>query len=145
MKGLKNKAKKYMGKQIKRGVAFAKKRYTTKGKANVGAIVKDVMMLKRMINVEKKRVDNSLLVPASFGASAGAGVSGYYATIITPSIAQGLTGATRNGNSLKITSACIDLFFGQSVNTVNQVKIRYTLFDRVLSRCCCCEIDPFSL
>jgi hypothetical protein len=124
--------KKYAKKVGKRIVRAVKKRYVRKGGPNMKNIISDVKMLKSLVNVEKKRVDNFISLPVSFGASAGAGtLSGHFIAIVTPSIVQGITGNQRNGNSIKLTSACMDIFFGQSVNTVNQIKIRWTLICKV--------------
>jgi hypothetical protein len=108
-----------------KGKRAFKKRYVSKGGPNVKNIYKDVMMLKSLVNVEKKRVDFFPALPVSFGQTAGAGLSGAYASNISPVIAQGLTNSTRNGNSLKLVSACVDIQFAQSVNTVNAIKIKY--------------------
>lgn len=118
------------GKYVKKQVARAKKRYVKKGNLNFKNIEKDVMMLKRLVNVEKKRVDFSPGAPISFGATAGAGVSGAYSSGLSPVIPQGTSGATRTGNSIKLVSGCLDIQFNQSVNTVNQVKIRYAVVCR---------------
>lgn len=126
----KSKAIKYAKKQGGRLFRAAKKRYVSKGSPNIKNITKDVMMLKKLVNVEKKRVDVNTAGPISFGATAGAGVTGAYSANVGPSIAQGLTGATRTGNSVKLVSACMDIQFNQSVNTVNQVRIRYALVVR---------------
>lgn len=85
------------------------------------------MMLKSLVNVEKKRIDVTPGGPTTFGQTAGAGVTGAFAVIVTPSIPQGLTGATRNGNSLKLVSCVLDLYFNQSVNAVNGSKIKWHL------------------
>jgi len=120
------KALAYAKKQGGRALRAAKKRYVTKGKGpNVKNIYKDVMMLKSLVNVEKKRIDFSPALPVSLGATAGAGVTGAYASLISPTIPQGLTGSTRTGNSLKLVSGCLDIQFAQSVNTVNAIKIKY--------------------
>jgi len=125
-KGLKKGARRF----AKKVGVMAKKRYVKKGGPNVRNIYKDVMMLKGLVNAEKKRLDVAITTPASFGATAGAGVTGLFAQNITPLIAQGVTGSTRNGLSVKLVSGCLDLQFAQSVNTVNQVRIRYFLVCR---------------
>lgn len=121
------KAKKYARGVAKRGMRMAKKRYVTKGGPNVKNIANDVMMLKSLLNVEKKRVDVTVAA-TSFGQTNGVGVSGGSCLILTPTIAQGTTGATRNGNSVKLVSGCLDVYLNQSVNTINQLKIRYCIF-----------------
>lgn len=125
-KALKKRARRF----VKKIGAAAKKRYVKKGGPNVRNIYKDVMMLKGLVNAEKKRLDVNITTPASFGATAGAGVTGLYAVNVTPLISQGVTGSTRNGLSVKLVSGCLDIQFGQSTNTNNQVKIRYFLVCR---------------
>lgn len=130
MKDYKTIAKKYVKKQGKRAYKAAKARYVTKGGPNVANIYKDVMMLKALVNVEKKRSDNTSTGAIGFGQTAGVGVTGAFSQQINPTIAQGLTGATRTGNSVKLVSGCLDMYFNQSVNTINQVKIRWILVCR---------------
>lgn len=113
-----------IGKKI---LKVAKKRYVKKGAPNMKNIMSDVKMLKSLVNVEKKRVDYTVSA-RTFGQTAGAGVNAYFSEQITPAIPQGITGSTRNGNSIKITSACVDLAFSQSVNAVNNVKIRWLMY-----------------
>jgi len=124
------KAGKIVRRVAKAGMAAAKKRYVKKGGPNVKNIYNDVMTLKRLMNAEKKRLDVSITTPVSFGATAGVGVTGLYAVNITPLIAQGAQGNQRNGLSVKLVSGCMDIQFGQSVNTNNQVRIRYFIVCR---------------
>lgn len=124
------KVRRFAKRVVRAGVAAAKKRYVKKGGPNVKNIYKDVMTLKRLMNVEKKRFDVAITTPVSFGATAGAGLTGLYAVNITPLIPQGAGGAQRNGLSVKLVSGCMDIQFGQSTNTNNQVKIRYWIVCR---------------
>ena len=116
---------KYVKKQAKRAYGAAKKRYVRKGGPNMRNIVSDVKMLKRLVNVEKKRVDynfgGSYLAVAQYNGL----LTGAASADVTPIIAEGITGNTRNGLSVKLTSCCIDLFFKQQVNTINGLKIRW--------------------
>lgn len=126
MPGIRNRAKNYVKKQAKRAVGYAKKRYVKKGGPNMKNIYKDVMMLKSLVNIEKKKIDVTLAA-TTFGQTSGAGVTGGISRDFTPVIAQGITGLTRNGNSVKLVSGCLDLYFNQSVNAVNGGKIRWAL------------------
>lgn len=102
-KGVRKAARKARGKVIKR--------YFGKGYApKVNKIVSDVARLSKMINAEKKVIDVN---PASanfahFG-NAGATVDGAYCVDVTPAITQGITRSTRNGNSVKLYTACMDI------------------------------------
>lgn len=108
----------------------AKKRYVKKGGPNVKNIYKDVMMLKGLINVEKKRIDYTSGLPASFAEISGAGNSGAAVLNITPVAPQGITNSTRNGNSIKLVSGCLDVQFAQSINATNAIRYRYAIVCR---------------
>lgn len=119
------------GKIVKRTI---KKRYTKgkKGKKtlNIRAISKDVMMLKNLVNVEKKRVDVFTGTALGVGQTSGAGITGASCVQINPVIAQGITNGTRNGNSVKLVSCYLSLQVAQQANTVNDLKLRYYVICR---------------
>jgi len=98
-----------VAKKVKRAV---KRRYVTKtGKGlRVGRIAKDVMMLKKMINAEKKTYADKLSSAITVG-QVGGNTSGHQIIDVTPLPAQGTTSATRNGNSIKLTSAYYEFYF----------------------------------
>lgn len=108
-----------------KGKRAFKKRYVKRGGPNVANIYKDVMMLKSLVNVEKKRFDTTSAGPLTIGQTAGVGVSGGVCVNVSPAIAEGITGSTRNGLSFKIVSCCLDMYFNQSVNATNAVKIKW--------------------
>jgi len=116
-------------KRVKRGVRkvtkFAKKvnrHPVTKGIANIAKIAQMV----KLLNVEKKRVDfNYAGSFLSLGQYNTALATGALATAMTPTISQGITGSTRNGNSIKLVSCCLDLFVSQQANTINAMKLRW--------------------
>lgn len=103
---------------------MAKKRYS-----NRSNIAKDVAMLKSLVNVEKKRVDKTISVPQVFGQRNGS-ADGFHCNVITPVIPQGLTGSTRNGNSVKLTSGVLDFAIYQQGNTINNLKIKLWILCR---------------
>jgi len=125
---------KKMKKYAKQSRPYIKKtlkaRYMYKGGANVNQIAKDVMMLKHLVNVEKKRVDRTISTAVNFAQYATAGVTGAYSAVITPIIAEGVTGQTRNGLSVKLVSACLDIQFGQQANQAANLKIKWYLVMR---------------
>ena len=86
-------------------------------------------MLKSLINVEKKRKDRSLSSPTQLAQYASAGAAGYFCNDITPSIAQGVGASQRTGNSVKLTSMCLDIQFKQDSATKNQVMLRYYILN----------------
>lgn len=111
----------------------ASRRYLTKGKKKslkLRQIGKDVMMLKHLVNVEKKRFDVTVSTSSNLAQYSGAGVSGQYSQIITPYPLEGVTGNTRIGNSIKIVSACIDLQFAQQSACVNHLKCKWFIVCR---------------
>jgi len=119
------KAKKYVKKVGKKVYALAKKRYVTKGYPNMKNIVSDVKMLKHLVNIEKKRSDITVSTATALGQTFGAGVSGAYASIIAPTILEGVTQGARVGLSVKVVSGCLDIQFAQQTSTVNNLKLQY--------------------
>lgn len=95
------------------------KQLITKG---VPQLAKDVLMMKRMLNAEKKRVTVGT-ANTSFG-QVNANVSAYIASDITPVPAQGLTASTRTGASIKLTSAYLKFQVYHQSSTTQPVKIR---------------------
>lgn len=83
----------------------------------------------RLLNVEKKRVDVAQGNGVTFAQFAGAG-TGLYASDITPTPAEGITGSTRNGLSLKLVSACMDIQINQSASTINEFRYKWFIVCR---------------
>lgn len=123
MVNYKKNVKRFVKKVAKKGYAMAKKRYVTKGSPNIKNIVKDVKMLKHLVNIEKKRSDITVIIAQPFGR-ANAGADGAYHAIISPTIIQGITGDERIGNSIKLVSGCLDVSIEQQVNTLNSIKMK---------------------
>lgn len=89
----------------KKAVGFVKKYHKPiMTAAGVAYQAYKVAQLAAMINAEKKRINSSLQTVAFASLNGGTG-SGFYAADITPNPAEGLTSATRNGNSIKLTSS----------------------------------------
>lgn len=100
-------ARKVRGKAIKR--------YFNKGyKPKIGQMASDIARLQKMVNAEKKVIDVN---PASGNfalyGNAGATLDGAYCVDVTPAIAQGVTRSTRNGNSVRLHTACMDIRIDQ--------------------------------
>lgn len=105
-----------------------KKRYTTKsGGANYKQIAKDVMMLKSMVNAEKKNADLTDTTQYAFAQNLGA-LSGAYTSSIIPTMAQGIGEDNRIGDSVKI---CSYVFQAEvetnSFNTIQDTKYKLYL------------------
>lgn len=94
--------KKFVKKAKKAVVGAVKKRYVKRGYVNVRKIARDVMMVKRMINAEKKTFSVNLNNQV-FGQVIG-NSQGFHSNDITPTPAIGSGGSQRNGNSIKICS-----------------------------------------
>jgi len=94
----------------------------TKGVASIAKIAQAV----KLFNVEKKRSDITYS-NQNFGQFNNVGVGGALCLAMTPTIIQGISGNTRNGNSLKLVSACLDIQFAQQASALNNSKIRWHL------------------
>ena len=107
------------GKVVKKA---AKGRYAPKGKINYAKIAQDAAKLVKLMNVEKKYITHTN------NAFAFAQTS-FASFTITPGIAQGITGNTRNGNSLKLVSARADFQIKTQASTVNAFKYKYYIIN----------------
>jgi len=98
--------KKFLKRTVSKAKKYVKKRYgLNKASSGIkyGQMANDVMMLKRMVNAEKKAYEiksGLLLAGQVFGNN-----SATVCLDITPMIAQGVTSSTRNGTSVKLHSA----------------------------------------
>lgn len=123
---------KRVGKFVGRGAVMVakavRKRYVKKRQPRMVNIIKDLAMLKHLVNVEKKRFDFTLTTQnvAQFNSAA----TGAYCVQITPTPAEGITGSTRIGLSVKLVSACIDIKFSQQASALNDIKYRWFILCR---------------
>jgi len=119
-------------KSVKKAFKYAKrslrKRYVKrngkKSSLNLGRIASDVMMLKNMVNAEKKRfsifsADNSQLL-----SQVAINNSGHYIQDITPTPSQGANGSQRNGNSIKLHSCMLKAQIQQMSATSSPISGR---------------------
>lgn len=86
-------------------------------------IVKDVMMLKSLINVEKKRIDTKICNVTPFG-QCNINADAYLYGDITPAIVQGLGVAERTGGSVKLTSMSFNFQAISQVNLQTALKFK---------------------
>lgn len=87
----------------------------------VPQMAKDIVMLKNMLNVEKKQKENT------YSATVGQvdiNNSGAYTVDITPIFSQGITYTTRNGRSIKLTGATLHWQFQEQTAQLVRMKIR---------------------
>lgn len=106
-----------IGRFVKRGWSAYKK-----NRGTIGQLVRDVAMVKSMVNAEKKYV--AFTESFNFGSLYNAGSGHWVQSLI--SLSQGTTAATRTGNSVKATSLQYALQIAPMTNTTN--RIEYTIF-----------------
>lgn len=152
-----NVKKAFTGKKNQKRYRTAKKTVKTAGKIygktmkyasaiNAAATLASAGM--RLMNIEKKRIDNKITAPLSFAKFNNFAVaptaSGAFTRDITPVISEGITGSTRNGLSVKLVSACMDIQINQSASTVNAFKYKYYIVCRPDSTVFQTAIDVFN-
>lgn len=99
--------RKFAAKAYRGAKKSVKKRYGLNKKSKgvkFGNMASDVMMLKKMINAEKKAFAATFPL-AAMGQSFGATLGGALIYDITPLLDQGVGASQRTGNSVKLTSA----------------------------------------
>lgn len=114
------KAGQYAGKAIK-------SRYYPNKKLNVGQIVRDVAMVKKLMNVEKKR----WILSASnqpVGQVLG-NLSGYYQTDLTPFCTSGVGYNQRTGSSLKVVSYHMQMQFISQSAAVGRTNFKILIME----------------
>jgi len=93
-------------------------------------IVKDLAMLKHLVNIEKKRIDVTQSTAVAFAQSNTTGVSGAYSALLSPKPDEGVAQGQRIGQSIKLVSGCLDMQITQQANTLNALKVKYWLVKR---------------
>lgn len=109
-------------------LSAAKERYGTFTDPKLANIWKDVMMLKSVINSEKKRIR---IASASQQAvsQVNANASGHWALDVTPQPAQGITMSTRNGASIKLHSSYMKFQFYQQTANVHPMRLKLYIIE----------------
>lgn len=117
------------GKQIRK---VTRQRYGSWRRPNLGALAKDVLQLKNVINAEKKRYDI-----ASFSTATQLGQYAWNGTVnanayihldITPSPSQGTSNSSRNGSSIKLSSSYMQFMLYQQANTAHPMRVCFEIF-----------------
>lgn len=119
-RGVKRVARK-VGKTIK-GRYFKGKGYR---KPRVGNIVRDVLLLKKMVNAEKKRLLGNW--SGVVGQVAGATGSGHLLLDITPNPGQGVGYNQKSGSSIKWHSSHYDFQITAMANNLNGMRLKFQL------------------
>lgn len=102
-----------------------KNRYTDNKGIKFAQVAKDVMMIKSLINVEKKRVVTNSTAGTNMIGQCDNTSSGHYLLDCTPAPAQGLGYNQRTGNSIKWTSSHYDIQVVQQSATAAPIKLKY--------------------
>lgn len=114
-------------KKVKRKVGQAvTKRYYGNKKLNVGQIVKDVAMVKRLMNVEKKRFN--LQSSANPVGQVFGNIDGWYCVDITPAMAEGVGYAQRTGASIKMTGYHLTAQFVQQSGSLGRQNFKIFIY-----------------
>lgn len=123
--------KKYVKRVAKKVGTAAKKRYF-KGKGytrpNISTMLRDVALLKRSLNVEKKNVEFIETQDTAIGQYSGTADTGQLITDITPVLAQGVGYNQRTGNSVKLVSMSLQGQIKQQTATRHPMRIKVCLF-----------------
>lgn len=107
----------------KTGKRLVKKRYGTLRKPKIGQIVKDISLLKKVINAEKKRFQTAATSGYSIGQCDGVNTN-FSIFDITPNPASGSAYNQRTGASIKLHAMHGDFMFKQMSNTSSPIKIK---------------------
>lgn len=97
-----------------------------KGKLSTTRLIKDVNMLKKMLNSEKKRVIQTNRDQA-VGQLANATGSGHFLLDVTPLPSQGTGYNQKTGNSIKVNSTHIDFQIAGQLNNISGCKLKFQL------------------
>ena len=91
-----------------------------KGRVSLSRVIKDVGILKSMVNSEKFRLETK--VDGLGVAQVNVNASGHYIVDVTPVPPQGDGYNNRQGNSIKLHSSHYDFFFKSKVLTLARLK-----------------------
>jgi len=103
----------------------AKRVYNRYSKGGMGQLVKDVGMLKAMVNTEKKYYEG--VYSNSFGQTLG-NATGAILLDITPTPTQNVAYNGRTGQSLKLVSAQLNIILNNQINQQCDTRIRFEVY-----------------
>ena len=121
--------KKYAKKAYTAVKKVAKKRYGTKtGGVRMTQLMRDVALVKRSLNVEKKDIESSVSLNTNIGQVNGLATraDGYWD--ITPAIIQGSGHSQMTGNSVKLVSMALKGQVTQMSGTAHPIKLKMYIF-----------------
>lgn len=93
---------------------------------DIAMLAKSIVEIRARLNVEKKHIDRDVITD-TFG-QVSVNNAGFRAIDVTPVVAQGVTGTTRIGNSLKLTGMSFPIQFSGMSRTISARKIKVMLF-----------------
>lgn len=103
--------KKFVKRAVRKVGKAVKKRYTNKkGGVKLSQLVRDVALVKRSLNVEKKHIQSAVTANIDIGQTNGITDTGQAFFDVSPAIVQGVGYSNMTGNSVKVVSCAI---FGQ--------------------------------
>ena len=113
--------RKYANKVAKKSKIAVKKRYMKKGKANPAKMWKDIMMLKSIVNSEKKQYN--LSDGGSLLGQVNGNAEGAYTIDVTPNPAQGIGDSNRIGDSIKLSTGMFKFQFSHMSATASPIRV----------------------
>jgi len=121
--------KKYARKAFTTVKKAAKKRYGTKtGGVRMTQLMRDVALVKRSLNVEKKHIQSIVANSITVGQCNGNTDTGYSILDVTPAIVQGVGYSNMTGNSVKLVSVALHGQIRQQSATQHPMRVRVVLY-----------------
>lgn len=126
-----SRARSALKKAYKSVKGMARKRYVTKtGKGlRISQVVKDVAMLKSLVNAEKKHfTQKSTGTNISAVGQVNGNANGTWSMDLTPNMSQGLTASQRLGDSVKLHSSYLRFQFQKQLNANQPIKLNISVY-----------------
>lgn len=108
------------------GQAFKKRYISNNKKLKLGKIIKDVSVVKRMLNAEKKM--NALSVNGQLIGQVSGNISGMYYADITPTPPNGTGGSEKTGRSIKMCSWHAQMQLIQQSNAIGRQNFKIEIY-----------------
>jgi len=126
--------KRYVKRAAKRAGRVVKKRYFKGkgyGRPNLSTMVRDIALVKRSLNVEKKNIQSAIAVNNNIGQCNVNADTGQQFYDITPAIVQGTGYNQMCGNSVKLVSMAFRGQLKQQSGTAHPMKVRMIIFTKI--------------
>jgi len=123
--------KRFVKRAAKKAGRVVKKRYFKGkgyGRPNLSTMVRDLALVKRSLNVEKKHIQSTITSGINVGQTNGNSDAGTAMYDITPGITQGVGYSQMTGNSVKLTSMSLKLQIKQQSATQHPMKVKMIIF-----------------